>query len=122
MSEENDFRSSIKVDQEKIKNQVNDLVNSYLESNSFKSREFLCNLTAAIFLTYRKLYPELGIYIPFRTKSDLSFIKNVKKEFTKYIAISENNEWDMFESEKDISAIKIILDHIIDDVRAHTAE
>ena len=82
-------------------------------------------LLAAIYLTYRKMYPNLVIRIPFRTKSDISYSKNIQKEFEKSLEnIFRNLNLDekvtledlknFFLTEpttKDIQAATILLDH-----------
>ncbi len=113
----NDFKSRIKnfsmPEQKDINDKFMYLLDRYLENNSFENREFLCYLTSAIFLTYKKLYPQLSIYIPFRIKADISFIKNVKKELALYISNTNlNTTFDPTPIEKDISGIRIILNDI----------
>lgn len=110
----NDFKNRIKYsnpDQQDIYKKVMSLLDQYQKSNSFENREFLCYLTAAIYLTYRKLFPQLSIYIPFRTKSDMSYIKNIQKEFDKFTK-SSSTDFDITPIIKDISGIRVVLDHI----------
>lgn len=98
---------------ELLENKFFDLMDEYEKNNSYENREFLCHLTSAIYLTYRKLYPRLSIYIPFRTKSDISFIKNLKKEFNKYVKNTESQEpFDPETITKDISGLRIVLNDI----------
>ena len=56
------------------------LMDSYLDKNSQDAREYLCYLTAAIYITYREKYEDLVTRIPFRTKGDLSYMRNMQKE------------------------------------------
>ena len=113
---DNNFKDKIKYtnpDQQDINNKMMALLNEYQKDNSFKNREFLCYLTAAIFLTYKKQFPQLNIYIPFRTKGDTSFMNNIPKEFSKYIFDTDSTEpFDTSSITKDISGIKIVLDNI----------
>lgn len=111
---ENIFKKKYKLDeQKKLENKFYALIEEYEKNNSVENREFLCYLTSAIFLTYKKLFPQLDIYIPFRTKSDISFIQNIQKEFDIYIEENnKNEEWNTFDTIKDLSAIKIILSNI----------
>ena len=123
---DNDFKNNLKYfrvyknpDQQDINDKLMSLLDEYQKNNSFENREFLCYLTSAIFLTYKKMYPQLSIYIPFRTKSDMSFMKNISKEFEKFIKDEDkiqNNDsqtsFDPFPVEKDISALRITLDNI----------
>ena len=117
----NDFRKSIKVDstpsigeiQKEITNTFNELLDKYEQSNSFRNREFLVYLTSAIFLVYQEKYPQISAYLLFRTKSDLSFIDNLKKEFkgdffnsNEYFFLSDNAV------KKDISGIRLVLDSV----------
>ena len=105
--------SSIKDEQQKLKSQMFALLGDYEKSNSFENREFLCYLTAAIFLVYKEKYPQLAKYLLFRTKSDMSFIKNIQKEFIKFITSdTQNSEFDISAVDKDISGIKLVLDNI----------
>lgn len=112
----NDFKDRIKYtnpDQQEVHEKFMFLLDEYQLNNSFENREFLCYLAAAIYLTYKKLYPQLSIYIPFRTKSDISYIKNIQKEFTKYAKESDLNEpFDLSSITKDISGFRIILNDI----------
>lgn len=117
---DNNFKDSLKYprvysnpEQRDIQEKLTALLDEYEKSNSFENREFLCYLTAAIFLTYKKLYPQLSIYIPFRTKSDTSYIKNVQKEFIKFMTNTDSQ--DPFNTTpilKDVSGFRIVLDNI----------
>ena len=71
--------TNIKKQQQILEQKTWTLVDNYLNTNTFENREYLCYLSAAIYLTYKELYPDLSIYIPFRIKSDQSFIKNLNK-------------------------------------------
>ena len=110
------FKESIKYDtqnQKDIENKFLALLDEYQKQNSFENREYLCYLTSAIYLTYKKLFPQLSIYIPFRTKSDMSFIHNLQKEFKLYFKdVNFNETFDTTSISKDISGIKVILDDI----------
>ena len=116
---ENSFKDDLKYpksiqleEQKELYEKFNSLLDIYQEKNSFDSREFLCYLTSAIFLTYKKLYPQLSIYIPFRTKSDISYIQNIQKEFSNYILdINSKDPFDIFPIIKDISGIRVVLDN-----------
>lgn len=115
MSDNNDFRKNLKYsnpEQQDVNEKMMFLLDEYQKSNSFENREFLCYLSAAIFLTYKKLYPQLSLYILFRTKSDASYIKNINKEFTKFIKEGDSISFDSSSITKDISGLKIILDNI----------
>ncbi len=116
--ENNEFKDNLKYpkvysnpDQQKLHDKIMSALDEYEKNNSYDNREFLCYLTSAIYLTYRELYPRLSIYIPFRTKSDSSYMKNIKKEFSKY-AKSSHDEFDTSSITKDISGIKIVLNDI----------
>ena len=113
------FKDGIKVtpnitdEQKKIEAQMFKLLDEYEENNSFENREFLCYLTAAIFLVYKEKYPQLAKYLLFRTKSDMSFMKNIQKEFIKFITTdTQSNQFDISAVDKDISGIKLVLDNI----------
>ena len=113
---DNDFKNRIKYenpDQQDIHEKMMLLLDKYQQSNSFENREFLCYLTSAIFLTYKKLYPQLVLYIPFRTKSDKSYMNNIPKEFKKYISnVESKKSFDVFPVIKDISGLRIVFDNI----------
>ena len=124
-TEKNDFKDrlhypiDIKEQQKILDNSIGELADQFIKSNTVENREFLSYLTAAIYLTYKELYPNLSIYIPFRIKSDHSFMQNIKKEIPNSIEkLSKedvNNLEDLFDTEKisdDISAATIVLDHL----------
>ena len=83
MDTNNKFKDSLKTNinpsKEFLENQLNTLLDKYLNQNNIKARQYFSYLICAIYLTYRELYPDLSIYIPFRIKSDSSFIKNIQK-------------------------------------------
>ena len=86
----------------------------YINTNSNEVKEYLSYLMAGIFLTYKKLYPDLSIYIPFRIKSDNSVLQNYKKELTSALNKydSKNNSLDLSSIFTDFMAGTIVLDHI----------
>lgn len=99
--------------QQKLHDKLMNILDKYEKNNSYDNREFLCYLTSAIYLTYRELYPRLSIYIPFRTKSDSSFMKNIEKELSRYVNNDDRpNEFDISPIIKDVSGIKIVLNDI----------
>ena len=129
MDTNNMFKDSLKADinpsKEFLENQLNTLIDNYLNQNSIKARQYFSYLICAIYLTYRELYPDLSIYIPFRIKSDSSFIKNIQKEFanginsvdfknpsyiTEYDALK--NDFSLDKATTDINAATIVLSHI----------
>lgn len=118
--ENNEFKSSLKYpktytdpNQQKLHDKLMNVLDEYEKNTSYDNREFLCYLTSAIYLTYRELYPRLSIYIPFRTKSDSSCIKNIEKELSRYVNNDNRpNEFDISPIIKDISGIKIVLNDI----------
>lgn len=137
-NDKHSFLNSLKVTEQKglpkspIQEQqkfLHDTVSSYLDiyqdKNSIDAKKYMCYLAAAIYLTYRKMYPNLVIRIPFRTKSDISYSKNIQKEFEKSLEnIFRNLNLDekvtledlknFFLTEpttKDIQAATILLDH-----------
>lgn len=117
------FPTNIKEQQESIKNSIFNLNDQYIQSNSYEVKEYLSYLMSAIYLTYKKLYPDLSIYIPFRIKSDDSAMKNYKKEIsntTKKYTLEDN----LFDVETPISsdflAGTIVLDHIKNSIKTKT--
>ena len=113
MSFKENIRCNITNEQEKLTAEMFTLLDEYEKNNSFENREFLCYLTAAIFLVYKEKYPQLAKYLLFRTKSDMSFMKNIQKEFIKFITTdTQSNQFDISAVNKDISGIKLVLDNI----------
>lgn len=129
MDKNNKFKDSLKADinpsKEFLDNQLNSLLDNYLNQNSIKARQYFSYLICAIYLTYRELYPDLSIYIPFRIKSDSSFIKNIQKEFVKGINSVDfknplyateydalKNQFSLDKATTDINAATIVLSHI----------
>lgn len=116
---DNDFKENLKYpttyntsEQQDMQEKLMHLIDEYQKNNSFENREFLCYLTSAIFLSYKKLFPQLNIYIPFRTKSDNSFIKNIQKEVAKYAKDTASDTFNIFPIENDISALRVVIDNI----------
>ena len=113
MSFKENLRCNITKEQEKLTAEMFTLLDEYEKNNSFENREFLCYLTAAIFLVYKEKYPQIAKYLLFRTKSDMSFMKNIQKEFIKFITSdTHSNQFDISAVDKDISGIKFVLDNI----------
>ena len=113
MNFKENIRCNITKEQKKIEAQMFKLLDEYEKNNSFENREFLCYLTAAIFLVYKEKYPQIAKYLLFRTKSDMSFMKNIQKEFIKFITTdTQSNQFDISAVDKDISGIKFVLDNI----------
>ena len=113
MSFKENIRCNITNEQEKLTTEMFTLLDEYEKNNSFENREFLCYLTAAIFLVYKEKYPQIAKYLLFRTKSDMSFMKNIQKEFIKFITSdTHSNQFDISAVDKDISGIKFVLDNI----------
>ncbi len=115
----NNFKNNLKYnyaneDQQSMIDKFIGILDEYGKNNSYENREFLCYLTSAIYLTYKKLYPQLSIYIPFRTKSDMSCIQNIQKEFDqeKMKNIDSKKPFDDFPIIKDMSGIRIVLNDI----------
>ena len=113
MNFKENIRCNITNEQKKLTAKMFTLLDEYEKNNSFENREFLCYLTAAIFLVYKEKYPQLAKYLLFRTKSDMSFMKNIQKEFIKFITTdTQSNQFDISAVDKDISGIKLVLDNI----------
>lgn len=105
------------------------LMDSYLDKNSQDAREYLCYLTAAIYITYREKYEDLVTRIPFRTKGDLSYMRNMQKETinniqtltppkkTKHIDLKYlRKKFDTFPILKDIQGMTVVLDSFRKDI------
>lgn len=116
------FPTNIKDQQDFIKNSFNDLNEQYINANSYEVKEYISYLMSAIYLTYKNLYPDLSIYIPFRIKSDDSTIKNYKKEFNNEIVSYDSNEnmIDFSGISKDFIAATIVLDHVKNSIKTKT--
>ncbi len=92
---------------------IGSLMKKYQENNSFENREFLCYLSATIFLLYKNKFPQLSIHISFRTKGDQSFIVNINNEFNEFMTdLNITSEWNTFETLKDLSGMRIVLNDI----------
>ena len=122
----NNFKKDLKINDIEILKQsqkdtsekIEQVINEFIKSNSYDNREFLCYLTSAIYLTYKKLYPQINIHIPFRVKSDLSTQQNIQKELAKWIKNLKLKNGQIPETfnttsiTKDLSGIRIVLDDI----------
>ena len=116
------FPTDIKSQQQNIKEQFDVLNTQYINTNNYEVKEYLSYLMAAIYLTYKELYPDLSIYIPFRVKSDDSTIKNYTKELN--VAVknynSDDNKFDLNSINSDFMAATIVLDHVKTSRKTHT--
>ena len=63
-----------------IKDKILDVINEWHLNNSKDSEEENRDIAGAFYITARKLYPDLNIYIPGRIKSAKSSISNIEKE------------------------------------------
>lgn len=75
-------------------------------------KEYMNYLAAAIFLKSKDYYPNVSIYEPFRTKSNMSFNRNLNKETTNQFVENDDLLFDDDRIIGDINAITIVLDHI----------
>lgn len=122
------FKDTIKVNksmqQQHMESVVMQTLDKYLMQNDFDAREYFSYLTCAIYLVYKKLYPDLAIYIPFRIKSDNSTMRNVHKEVIRdlenidFSNLNETEEMDALKENftlegiiKDFMGATIVLDH-----------
>lgn len=116
------FPTDIKSQQQNIKEQFDVLNTQYINTNNYEVKEYLSYLMAAIYLTYKELYPDLSIYIPFRVKSDDSTIKNYTKELN--VAVknynSDDNKFDLNSINSDFMAATIVLNHVKTSRKTHT--
>lgn len=78
--------SNIKQQQNYIKEKVLATINHWSSHNTKEAEEENRDIAAALYITSRKLYPHLSIYIPGRIKSMKSSISNISKEFQKGIS------------------------------------
>ena len=111
----------------KLNDSMQKLADTYINANKFEAKEYFCYLVAAIYLTYKDMYPNLSNYIPFRIKSDFSFLANLKKEIDRNSPLFNDEYFDKVQSASsqaefeskflpgatdDIAAATIVLDHI----------
>ncbi len=83
-------KTDLQKEQEEMHNVLLSYLDTYEDKNSIKAKKYLCYLTAAIYLTYRKMYPNLVTRIPFRTKADSElYEKYSKRVYKKYCRIFE---------------------------------
>ena len=99
----NTFKDDLKVTELKqyqdfYTQKTNDFIEQYTLGNSQDTKEYMCYLAAAIFLTYNELYPNLSKYIPFRTKGDASYIRNIVKELQNQLFNANSDSFDNFKN------------------------
>src|SRR5699024_651792 len=116
-----------KEQQQHLNNKLNQTIDKYSKYNNLEVKTFTCYLIAAIYITYKEMYPDLKINIPFRLKSDDSTIKNIKKEFiheiTNFDSSKTDNLDDLFNLNKasdDMIAATVVLEHIKSSIKSST--
>ena len=134
MKDNQTFKQSLKYDskntkeqQQHLNNKLNQTIDKYSKYNNLEVKTFTCYLIAAIYITYKEMYPDLKINIPFRLKSDDSTIKNIKKEFiheiTNFDSSKTDNLDDLFNLNKasdDMIAATVVLEHIKSSIKSST--
>ena len=73
-------KSNIKKDQEIVKERIMKTIEHWHSHNSERALEENRDILGALYISASKLYPEMGIYVPGRTKSMKSSIANINKE------------------------------------------
>lgn len=129
LKQKNVSKTEIEKQQDFLENTMFSLMDSYLDKNSQDAREYLCYLTAAIYITYREKYEDLVTRIPFRTKGDLSYMRNMQKEtinnIQTFIPPKKNKhidlkylkkKFDTFPILKDIQGMTVVLDSFRKDI------
>lgn len=121
----NDFKQQYKLTEEQQKQaaelnkykhylatKIGNYTDTFINAHSEDVKEYMDYLASAIFLKFKQYYPNLSIYEPFRAKSDMSFIRNVKKELKKQFVEGDSLELNDDSIISDINAITVVLDHI----------
>lgn len=87
-------KSNIKKDQEIVKERIMKTIEHWHSHNSERALEENRDILGALYISASKLYPEMGIYVPGRTKSMKSSVSNINKEAYGSLAniIPENME------------------------------
>lgn len=87
-------KSNIKKDQEIVKERIMKTIEHWHSHNSERALEENRDILGALYISASKLYPEMGIYVPGRTKSMKSSVVNINKEAYGSLAniIPENME------------------------------
>ena len=87
-------KSNIKKDQEIVKERIMKTIEHWHSHNSERALEENRDILGALYISASKLYPEMGIYVPGRTKSMKSSVANINKEAYGSLAniIPENME------------------------------
>ena len=122
-------KGDIKSQQAFIKDKILSTIEHWHMHNSKESEEEIRDIASAFYITAKRLYPELNIYIPGRTKSTKSSVYNLSKEITKSLSslIPSNKEegisdkdlqeqFDLQNANTDFSALTIVLDHTDDTI------
>lgn len=73
-------KSNIEKDQKIIKERIMETIEHWHSHNSERALEENRDILGALYISASKLYPEMGIYVPGRTKSMKSSIANINKE------------------------------------------
>lgn len=87
-------KSNIKKDQEIVKERIMKTIEHWHSHNSERALEENRDILGALYISASKLYPEMEIYVPGRTKSMKSSVANINKEAYGSLAniIPENME------------------------------
>ena len=113
MKNTNDFKNNLRAEIQKIENLIPNLVDyRSTYTNEFYTK-YLQIIASAIYLEYKRQYPSLDIFIPFRQKGTKSFQKNISKALRKDYSESDENKFNTAVL-KDISAMKIVLSNVPD--------
>lgn len=67
----------------KLKIPVSDIYNNINKKNDINYKEYFAHLMAAIYHTSKKLFPNIALFIPFRIKSDSSYVTNINNVLNK---------------------------------------
>ena len=72
--------ANIEEDKNIIEDRIWETIDHWQEHTSVEAEEENRDILGALYISTKKLYPELGIYVPGRIKSTRSSINNIKKE------------------------------------------
>lgn len=117
--------SAVESDKKIMIDSILETIDKWKEHTTKEAEEENRDIIGAIYISARKLYPEMTIYVPGRIKSARSSISNIKKEANKSVksivpsdlerGISKediNNQFSMKKANTDFTGFTIVLDNV----------
>lgn len=117
--------STVESDKKIMIDSILETIDKWKEHTTKEAEEENRDIIGAIYISARKLYPEMTIYVPGRIKSARSSISNIKKEANKSVksivpsdlerGISKediNNQFSMKKANTDFTGFTIVLDNV----------